>query len=199
MSTEDLAVVSLHLQNFTLDPQGAIGDNGSARHAREQNLVENVATLFAAARSRDVPIFHIACGFDEAYTGINPYMPIFTGLQQRGEMKIGSWGVEFFPAIKPEAVDTTIYHAGLSPFAGTTLDKILTGRRIRRLLVFGISTRWVVEAAVFDACDRGYGVTVVSDCSAAADEGLQREAVVALRNFATVADTRTVVSTVLAG
>lgn len=183
MTASGSAVLSLHLQNYTLDPTGPIGGRGSAQHAASVGLVGNVGTVFAAARATSVPIIHVAVGFDEHYTGMNDTMPIFAGLRASGELKLGSWGVEFHPEIPPVDGEPVLYHGGLGPFAGTPLDRILVNLRAEHLIVFGVSTRWVVEAAVFEALDRGYRVTVVSDCSAAADAAMQEEAESTLVHF----------------
>ena len=49
-----------------------------------------------------------------------------------------------------------------------------------------MSTHYAVLATTFSAADRGYSVTVVEDCCAAATADLHESAMATIRNFAQV-------------
>ncbi len=121
------AVVALHLQHYTLDPDGYIGSRGASAHAASKGLVANVARVFAAARDVGAPVVHVGLGFDEDYTGMNAKLPIFAGMRAAGEIKLGSRSAEFAAGIAPEPADIVLHHSSLSPFSGTPLDRILVG------------------------------------------------------------------------
>jgi nicotinamidase-related amidase len=59
--------------------------------------------------------------------------------------------------------DTILAKQTLSPFASTSLDRILRDLGSRYLVLAGVMTGWAIELTAREAADRGYGVLVASD------------------------------------
>jgi ureidoacrylate peracid hydrolase len=63
---------------------------------------------------------------------------------------------------------------------------LLPGPDEAHIYIAGVSTRLVVEAAVFEFTDRGYAVSVLEDCCAAASPQAHADAIAALKLFAQI-------------
>jgi len=75
---------------------------------------------------------------------------------------------------------------GIGAFAATPIGGLLPPPDGTRVYIAGVSTRLVVEAAVFEFTDRGYAVSVVEDCCAAASPQAHADAVKTLALFAAI-------------
>ncbi|GAB3894242.1 cysteine hydrolase [Microbispora bryophytorum] len=67
------------------------------------------------------------------------------------------------PAQPGEAV---VLKRRASAFAATDLDRLLHARRIDSIVLTGVATGAMVAATLYDAADRDYHVTVLSDACA---------------------------------
>jgi nicotinamidase-related amidase len=185
MSTE-IAVLALHLQNEIIHPDGEVGKRGNAVQVAARNLLANAQTVMNAARAVGAPVIHIGVGYLRAHpfpTSASPYLHV---LPAQGLMQQGSWGASFHDVVAPQPGDAVLYHTGLGPFCNTGLQELLQAYGVRTLVHFGVSTRMVVEASVFEATDRGYPSIVVDDACAAAKPELHEQALDILRLFASV-------------
>ncbi|ATL81331.1 isochorismatase hydrolase family protein [Streptomyces malaysiensis subsp. malaysiensis] len=69
----------------------------------------------------------------------------------------------------PRAEDVVITKRRTSAFAGTELDLVLRAQRIETIALTGVATGAMVAGTLYDALDRDYRVTVVSDGCADAE------------------------------
>src|SRR5262245_24839295 len=90
---------------------------------------------------------------------------------QRQTFADGTWGGEIRKEFAPQAGDVVAQeHWCSSGFANTDLDLQLRKHGIEQLIVTGLIANTCVEAAVRDAAERGYQVTMVRDATAAFSE-----------------------------
>jgi nicotinamidase-related amidase len=74
----------------------------------------------------------------------------------------------------------------VSPFYGTSLEPLLSAQGIKRLLLCGVSTNGVVQAAAREGHDRDFLCVVLEDCCAGATNDEHAFALAGVRRFAQV-------------
>jgi nicotinamidase-related amidase len=117
-------------------------------HARDA-VIANIATLVARARREGVPVVWV----------------------QDSEVDDGkgSEGWPIVPELTPEAAEPLVEKAYGDSFEDTTLETVLAGLGIGRLVVVGAQTDACIRCTVHGACTRGYDVILVSDAHTTED------------------------------
>ena len=98
-----------------------------------------------------------------------------TGLMGRLLVR-GEYGHDFIDELQPAAGEVVIDKPGYGAFYQTELEQLLSNRRIRRLIVCGVTTEVCVHSTLREAVDRGYACITVADATAASDPALQAPA-----------------------
>ena len=179
-------VIALHLQNAVIHPDGVIARRGNAEQVRERHVLANVQRVFKCARDAGAPVIHVASSTLRNHPGVISSAPVFRAVMSEGVFLRGSWGASFHDDAAPEPGEAVLHHAGILSFPGTGLQELLDGYGVRKILVFGVATRLVVEAVVFELTDRGYDTFVVEDCCASGRAELHDQSIDILRAFATI-------------
>ena len=80
----------------------------------------------------------------------------------------GTWGAEIIDEMKPKEGDKLVDgKSTLCGFNNTNLEKILKETNIKNVVIGGFLTNFCVESTARTAYDKGYGVTVIKDATAA--------------------------------
>jgi biuret amidohydrolase len=79
----------------------------------------------------------------------------------------GEAGWDIVAELAPAPGEPIIDKPGFSAFYATDLDRILTARGVRRLIVAGVTTDICVHSTIRDATERGYECLLLEDCCAA--------------------------------
>ncbi|MGY1883920.1 cysteine hydrolase family protein [Blastococcus sp. SYSU DS0753] len=183
------AVLVVDMQNDNLHPDGAFASFGAAAHAAEQNVVENVAAVLAAARAADVSVVHNHIVAHPGRPSGGSNAPIFRLIGPES-LRQGTWGAAPVDGAEPVGDELVLARIRMSAFNGTALDTVLRNWGITAVVVVGVWTNMAVEHTVRDAADHGYEVTIVSDATSSISAEWQHAALsYALTNIATVAGT----------
>lgn len=89
---------------------------------------------------------------------------------------LGERKTKIYEDILPQKGDLRVEKIDFSSFYKTNLEKILKGRKIKKLIIAGTSTHWCVQTTATDAHYRKYKTVIVSDCTTAPTNKLHKQA-----------------------
>jgi nicotinamidase-related amidase len=185
------AVVAVDLQNDAMHPMGICAKAGMDVSAMLA-IRPLCANFIDAARSLDVPVFHVRLVDLPNGRSTSPAWlrsKVMIGATDRGGydgppecMVDGTWGAEFAAGCSPLPNEVVVTKHRSSAFVGTQLDMLLRAARIESVVVMGEQTPGCVEATIRDAAHRDYYTVLVEDCVAAFNHRLHDAAMTVLRS-----------------
>ena len=139
------------------------------------DVVAPVAAVLPAARAAGVlPVF-VRTALRRNRTDLAATNPLMTAFFDSGEtFREGAPETEVDPGLAPGPDDVVVLKRRTSAFAGTDLDLVLRARGVDAIVITGVATGAMVTATAYDAADRDYRVTVLTDAVADADPALHR-------------------------
>jgi nicotinamidase-related amidase len=132
---------------LVIDVQNAVVGGTHKRDA----VVANVGTLVEKARVQDVPVVWVQHS-DE-------------------DMAKGSDGWQIVPELSPGATEPLVQKNYPDSFEDSTLESVLSGLGVGRLVVVGAQTDQCIRSTLHGALVRGYDATLVSDAHTTEDQG----------------------------
>lgn len=189
------ALLLLDLMNDIIDRNGSHGRSPFAAEVERRRILERTGNLLDAARQQDLLIGFVRLGFREGYPEIPPRPGRFSRARDSNVFRLDSWGTAIHDAVTPRKGEFDVVKHRVSPFFGTSLEVMLRARGIRRLIVSGVSTNAVVQAAVREGSDRDFAMVVVEDCCAAASANEHEVAIATLASFATISTSAELIET----
>lgn len=171
-------------QNYTCRREGGLwqGREGEGKYffSRLEGGVEAAwVTLLAAARSRGVRVVFTVMA---AKTGDG--RDLSADYKASGfAVPRGCWDAAVLPTLTPLRNEIVLAKGSCSAFVSTALDNLLRSLGAAHVSVAGVVADQCVAAAVMTACDLGYGVTLVTDATAAGSATRDAAARVALAGF----------------
>jgi nicotinamidase-related amidase len=165
------AVIVIDVQNYFCHPDGAVAKPGNGRSPLTL-VAPRIADLVDAARSVGALVIWVQLTHSDETTS----EPRWEQWRRHGahltsddlHCRAGSWDWEFY-VVSPQPGEPIVPKQRYSSFIGTNLDLILRSRRIRSLIVTGVSSHVCVESTIRDGFMLDYYITMVSDCTASAD------------------------------
>ncbi len=125
--------------------------NGVVEAAHERDaVVANVASLVEKARTQRIPVVWVRHS-DEA-------------------LPAGSDEWQIVPELKPGDAEPVVEKTYLDSFEDTTLETVLSGLGVGRLVVAGAQTDACIRSTLHGALVRGYDATLVSDAHTTEDQ-----------------------------
>lgn len=155
---------------------------------RERNVGQAAKSVLEAARKAKILVIHVAIDYQPAF-----FSPKNKFLQKIRIPILSAPGVdvaellEIVDEVKPVADEPVIRKPRMNPFFGTALDSMLRSRDIDTVVLMGVATEYVVEAAARHAADADYRVIVLEDCCAAFSDEAHRVALDIMDHLATLA------------
>lgn len=176
----------LDMINDLSHEDGPNGKKGYGPELARRNTLANTVEAIRKARESNVQIGYVRIGFSPDYRECPQSSRIFQDAKKAGMFKLGSWGTEVHPSIKPVPGDFDIVKHRVSPFYATSLEAILKANGIGRLYLSGVSTSGAVLSGAKDGHDRDYDVYVLDDCCCALSEERHQAVIDQMKRMTTI-------------
>ncbi|MET9339117.1 cysteine hydrolase [Nonomuraea sp. NPDC003804] len=148
------------------DLQAGIVDNYPFAAA----VLPAVERVLPAARAAGIPVIFVRFGLRASGLDVAAGNQLISALQGAGTLfHEESPETLVHPRIEPLPGEAVVLKRRASAFAATDLDRLLRAQRIDSVVLTGVATGAMVAATLYDAADRDYGVTVLSDACADAE------------------------------
>jgi nicotinamidase-related amidase len=155
---------------------------------KERNVGQKAKTVLDGARKAGVQVIHVVIDYQPAF-----FSPKNMFLQKIRIPILSAPGVnvsellEIVDEVKPVGDEPIIRKPRMNPFFGTALDSMLRSKDIDTVVLMGVATEFVVEAAARHAADADYRVIVLEDCCAAFSDEAHRVALHIMDHLAILA------------
>jgi gluconolactonase len=181
------ALIIQDLQNDVIADGGAFAESGSPQHAKDQNVVENVKNLAAAARAAGIPVLHVHYIVEPGAPGLKLNAPLFQGVKDSNALVRDSWGAAPVEGLEPQEGDFIVQKMRMSAWQGTRLENLLRGFGIETIVITGAWTNMSIEHTARTGADMGYTIFVPEDgCSTMNADWHNASINYALQNVCTV-------------
>jgi len=165
------ALMIIDMQRDFVEPGGfgeALGNDVSLL----RKAIAPTKRVLDAARKRGLFVIHTREGHRQDLSDLPESKRLRgrlkTGIGDKGPMgRIlvrGEHGHDLIDELKPAAGEPVVDKPGKGAFHATDLDAMLHHRRVRQLIVCGVTTEVCVNTTVREANDRGYDCLVLEDC-----------------------------------
>lgn len=183
----DAAVLVVDMQNAFCHEDGTLVRAG-IRLEGLSSVVEANAALVARARFLGVPVWYTRHVFRPGLADMPERFRRAVPLDPPPLVR-GSWDADIIDELTPRPGEKVIDKNRFDAFLYTDLEPMLRSAGVGRLLVTGVITDVCVESTVRSAEQRGFQVSVASDCTAGrAGGGSGSSLAVIARVFATVGE-----------
>ena len=181
LSPGDTALVIVDLQYASgsrdhglgrlLASQGRLAD-ADYRFARiERLVVPNSGRLAEAFRAAGASVIYVTYGarlpdFSDAPVHLKEWMRAI-------DNRVGTREHEIVDELKPRPGELELNKTTMGAFASTGIESHLRGMGISNIVVTGVSTNTCVSMTAMEACDRQFGVLLVSDATGTCSDEMQ--------------------------
>lgn len=168
MAFEDTAVVLVGFQNGFFSPDSPLRslfeDPG-----RVDAVLANTLSLLRALAPTAAMLVATPIVLSPDYRALASPTGILHAIKTSGAFARGSCGAETIPDLLAfgDRLRYVTGKEGFNGFANTELDTVLRDHGIRRVLLAGLLTSLCIDSTGRAAYERGYSVTVLSDCTSA--------------------------------
>lgn len=166
MPTKKYAIVLIGYQNDYFSPQGVLSAVIDET-ARVTGVVANTVDLLIKLRAGSVTIVSTPIVFTSDYSELNEPVGILKTIKECGAFKAGTHGAQTIPEIAQfgQRIVELPGKRGLNAFSNTDLDAMLRHQGITDLAIAGAVTSVCIDSTARAAHERGYRVSILSDCT----------------------------------
>jgi nicotinamidase-related amidase len=166
MNPQSTALILVGFQNDYFAPNGILR-GVFEEPGRVDTVLANSISFIRAIADTPMPIISTPIVLDPEYRALASPVGILHAIKQSGAFQHGTVGADTIPELLAlgNRIDYVSGKVGFNAFSHTTLQGLLEQRGIRDVLVAGMVTSLCIDSTGRAAYERGYGVTVVSDCS----------------------------------
>ncbi|MEI8105626.1 MAG: cysteine hydrolase [Actinomycetes bacterium] len=168
MDPRTSAVVMVGYQNDYFAADGILR-GVVAEPKRIDSVLANTLAFIEAVADTPVTLICTPIVLEPDYRALASPTGILNTIKESGAFKAGSTGADTIPEMLAFG-DRVMYvtgKVGFNAFSNTTLDAVLEEREVKDLLVAGMITSLCIDSTGRAAYERGYHVTVLSDCTSA--------------------------------
>lgn len=166
MNPQTTALILVGFQNDYFAPNGILR-GVFEEPGRVDAVLANTMAFIRAAAATPISIIATPIVLDPGYRALASPVGILHAIKESGAFRQGTAGAETIPELRAfgPRIDYVTGKVGFNAFSHTSLQVLLEERGIRDVLVAGMVTSLCIDSTGRAAYERGYGVTVVSDCS----------------------------------
>ncbi len=168
MDPRSTALILVGYQNDYFAPDGILRPVVEEPN-RVDTVLANTLELIEAVSHTDVTIVSTPIVLEPDYRALANPIGILNTIKESGAFTSGSPGAETVPELLAmgDRIDYVSGKVGFNAFSHTELEQLLKERGIADVLVAGMVTSLCIDSTGRAAYERGYDVTVLSDCTSA--------------------------------
>lgn len=136
---------------------------------RVDRVLAGTLALIEAAAETEMTIISTPIVLEPDYRALASPVGILNTIKESGAFKAGTTGADTIPELLAFG-DRILYvtgKVGFNAFSNTMLESVLAEREIEDVLVAGMVTSLCIDSTGRAAYERGYCVTILSDCTSA--------------------------------
>lgn len=168
MTPQNTALLLIGFQNDYFSPEGILHGVIEAS-AKAVKTLENTTKLVEQLIKTPVSIISTPIFFTTDYTELVEPVGILKTIKEVGAFKKGTPGSETIEELRPFQDDILEIPGkrGFNAFINTNLDDVLKQKGITHLVIAGAVTSICIDSTGRSAHEKGYRVSVLSDCTSA--------------------------------
>ncbi len=172
LDRDHAALVIIDMQRDFVEP-GGFGETLGNKVALLQAIIPATARLLAAFRAAGLPVIHTRechrpdlsdCPPAKRERG-KPFLRIGDPGPMGRILISGEPGADIIPELYPAEGEIVLDKPGKGAFYATSLGEILGERKIRQLVVAGVTTEVCVQTTMREANDRGFECLLATDAT----------------------------------
>ncbi len=168
MNPDTTAVILVGYQNDYFAPDGIL--RGVVEEPdRVDTVLANSLAFINAMAATPMTIIATPIVLEPDYRALANSVGILDTIKSSGAFKAGTAGAEDIPELAAfgERITYVKGKVGFNAFSDTVLDRVLRERGTKDVLVAGMVTSLCIDSTGRAAYERGYRVTILSDCTSA--------------------------------
>ncbi|NEQ54379.1 MAG: cysteine hydrolase [Leptolyngbya sp. SIO3F4] len=168
MNPDNTALLLIGFQNDYYSPDGILNGVIEAS-AKASNTVKNSIQLIQQLAKTPVLIISAPIFFTQNYEELVDPVGILKKIKDVGAFQENTKGSQTIEELKPfyDRILEIPGKRGLNAFVNTDLDHVLQQKGIRHLVLAGAVTSICIDSTGRSAYEKGYYVSVLSDCTSA--------------------------------
>lgn len=166
MDPQHTALVLIGYQNDYFAPDGVLYQV-IEESSRVTGSLANTVDLVEQLRSTPLLVVTTPIAFTPDYSELVEPVGILKTVKELGAFRAGTKGAETIPELRQfgERILEVPGKRGLNAFSNTDLDHLFQQREIINVVLAGVVTSVCVDSTGRSAYERGYKVSVLSDCT----------------------------------
>ncbi|MGH3167616.1 MAG: isochorismatase family cysteine hydrolase [Trebonia sp.] len=183
MSNTEYALIVIDMQNGFCHPDGSHARLGFGLEGGER-AVRNTSIAVGQAREGGIPVIFTRHLYRLGRADEGPVLIRDSpAIARQNGLAAGSWDAEIVDELDCRADDLKVDKVRHDAFQWTSLEPLLRGLGVGRLMICGVVTNLCVESTVRSAFMRDFPVTLIEDCCAAKTRRLHELSVEVLSSY----------------
>lgn len=183
MSNSEYALIVVDMQNGFCHPDGSHSRLGFGLEGGER-AVRNTSIVIDQARAAGIPVIFTRHLYRLGRADEGPVLIRNSpAIAMQDGLAAGSWDAEIVDDLDCRADDLKVDKVRHDAFQWTSLEPLLRGLGVSRLMICGVVTNLCVESTVRSAFMRDFPVMLIEDCCAAKTRRLHELSVEVLSSY----------------